>query len=242
VLVNLTLLEGFVHVDYIDVVYWTLFVELQFYLLFCVVVYRGLTYRRVVFFAIGWLLAALVATYSGVGPVITLVNAQFAPYFVAGIVLYLMHRFGPNLVLWATLAISLLLMTPSLQARFDQQHGALSFAVAEALLIAFVAVMAGVALGWFSWVRWRGFSTIGALTYPVYLLHRELTRGIQRHYHDALPPWVLLGLEVIGVLLLAYLVHRFVETPLARQLRQRLKASFAQIRVDRPRVDPATAE
>jgi peptidoglycan/LPS O-acetylase OafA/YrhL len=239
IVVNLTMLEGFVHVDYIDVVYWTLFVELQFYLVFCLVVYRGLTYRRVVSFAIGWLLVALVAKYSGVNPLITVVNAQFAPYFVAGIVLYLIHRFGPNLLLWATLAVSVVLMTPSLQARFNQQHTQITFAVAEALLIAFVALMAAVALGWFSWVRWRGFATIGALTYPVYLLHRELTRGIQRHYHAAMAPWLLLGLEVVGILALAYLVHRFVETPLARQLRRRLAASFAQIRANHPRVDSA---
>jgi peptidoglycan/LPS O-acetylase OafA/YrhL len=240
VLVNLTMLEGFVNVDYVDVVYWTLFVELQFYLIFCLVVYRGLTYRRVVAFAAGWLVLALVARYSGAPPLANLVNAQFAPYFVAGIVLYLMHRFGPNLLLWALLVVSVILTSPSLQARFNQQHPPISFAVAQGLLYAFVAVMVAVALGWFSWVRWRGFATIGALTYPVYLLHRELTRGIQRHYHDALSPWALLSLEVVGVLLLAYLVHRFVETPVARQLRQRLKASFAQIRAARPRVEAAT--
>jgi peptidoglycan/LPS O-acetylase OafA/YrhL len=239
VLVNLTMLEGFVNVTYIDVVYWTLFVELQFYILFCLVVYRGLTYRRVVIFALGWLLAGLFAKFSGVSALATLVDAQFAPYFVAGIVLYLIHRFGPNLLLWATLAVCVVLMTPSLQARFSEQSTAISFAVAGALLVAFVGVMVAVALGWFSWVRWRGLTTVGALTYPVYLLHRELTRGIQRHYHDALPAWTLLGLEVFGVLLLAYLVHRLVETPLSRQLKRWLKASFAQIRADRSRVDPA---
>ena len=133
------------------------------------------------------------------------------------------------------------LMTPSLQGRFDQQQTHISFALAEAL-VAFVVLMAGVALGWFSWVRWRGFTTIGALTYPVYLLHRELTRGIQRHYHDAMPAWALLGLEVVGILLLAYFVHRLVETPLASQLRRRLKDNFAQIRAYRPRVEPAATE
>src|SRR5262249_18979688 len=170
---------------------------------------------------------------------VIVVNGYFAPYFIAGIVLYLMHRFGPNLLLWALLFVSVLQTEPSLHSRFDQQQAPISFALAQGLLYGFVALMVGVALGWFSWVRWRGFATIGALTYPVYLLHRELTRAIQGHFHNAMSPWALLALEVIGILLLAYLVHRFVERPVARQLRKWLNSSFAQIRAARPRREAA---
>jgi len=43
-------------------------------------------------------------------------------------------------------------------------------------------------------------------------------------------PVLLLCLLVVGVLVLAYLVHRLVERPVARYLRNGLRSSFARIR------------
>lgn len=58
VMVNLSMLQGGVGVPNIDDAYWTLFVELKFYVLFAIVVMRGVTYRNCVLFCAAWTLAA----------------------------------------------------------------------------------------------------------------------------------------------------------------------------------------
>jgi peptidoglycan/LPS O-acetylase OafA/YrhL len=90
--------------------------------------------------------------------------------------------------------------------------------------------MTAVALGWLSWLRWRGLMVLGALTYPLYLMHAQLSRVIIFHFHRSVQPVLLLCLLVVGVLVLAYLVHRLVERPVARYLRNGLRSSFARIR------------
>ncbi|WP_157742387.1 acyltransferase family protein [Micromonospora chokoriensis] len=232
VLINATMLQTFVGIPNIDSVYWTLFVELKFYLLFAVVVWFGLTYKRVVLFCVLWMTAALYAEYSQVKPLIQFVEAGFAPYFVAGIALYLIYRFGPNLVAWGIFGTSMVIGLITLGRRVDGQNAdkpVVSFEVALPVMFLFFALMAGVALGWFSWFKWRGLTVIGALTYPVYLLHMQFSRIVVIRFHDSVSPWLLVAAFAAGVLLLAYLTNRFVERPLAKMLRRQLRKGFAEI-------------
>lgn len=65
VLLNLTMLQTGSGVRNVDGVYWTLWSELRFYLLFLAVVATGLTYRKVVVFCCVWGTAAMLAPVSG---------------------------------------------------------------------------------------------------------------------------------------------------------------------------------
>ncbi|WP_433791359.1 hypothetical protein [Actinoplanes sp. CA-252034] len=74
------------------VVLWTLWQEMRFYLLFCLVVWHGLTYRRVTIFCLLWLVGSFVAN-SGDDKTLKLIfQPDYAQYFIAGIAIYLMHR------------------------------------------------------------------------------------------------------------------------------------------------------
>ncbi|MFK3985046.1 acyltransferase family protein [Micromonospora sp. NPDC050397] len=231
ILANLTMVQSLLDQPSIDTVYWTLFVELKFYLLFAVVVAVGATYRRVLLFCAMWTVVALFAQATETRLLQVLVEPLYAPYFVVGVTLYLIHRFGPSLLLWATLGMSAILCAVSLTARVDgrQTH----YAVALALFSAFLLIMVAIALGWFSWLRWRGLVTIGLLTYPVYLLHQRIGQLVIREFRDlGMAPWLLLGTIVIGVLLLAAALNVIYERPVARMLRDRLRADFARVRAE----------
>jgi peptidoglycan/LPS O-acetylase OafA/YrhL len=111
-----------------------------------------------------------------------------------------------------------------------QRGDHVNFGTGFLLLTAFFLVLVAVALGWFSWMRWRGMVVIGALTYPVYLLHYHLGKTAFREWHDVRPSW-LLGVGVLaGILVLAYVVHRLVERPVSAALRRGLRAAFDDIR------------
>ena len=88
----------------VDGVYWTLWSELRFYLLFMVVVATGLTYRKVVVFCCVWGAAAMFAPCRKFHAADAGGNPDGAWYFIAGLALYLMHRFGQDLLLWGILA------------------------------------------------------------------------------------------------------------------------------------------
>ena len=229
-LINLTMLQKFMNVPSVDSVYWTLFVELKFYLLFAIVVYFGVTYRRVVLFCLFWTVATLVAIYTGSPFLNATVEPFYAPLFVAGITLYLIHRFGPSLLLWCMLGTSIAIAMSCLAQRDPVKRGITSYPITLTVMLAFIAIMVAVALGWFSWVRWRGLVTVGALTYPAYLLHHGIGLAVIARLHDRVPPWILLAAVVAGVLLLSYATHRLVERPLSRALRRGLGTSFARIR------------
>lgn len=236
ILVNLTMLQQFLDIPGIDDVYWTLFVELKFYILFAVVVWFGVTYRRVVLFNMIWTVLYLFAAFSKFQLLIVITEPRFAPYFVAGTTLYLIYRFGPNLLLWGMLAISMAISVWSLQKRVEPLTPVfgVSYPVSLGIMFALFGLMILLALGKLSWLRWPGLMTVGALTYPVYLLHRQLGWVAIVHLRDAAPVWLLAPAIVAGALALAWLTHRLVERPLARLLRRGLQTSFAQLRAAEP--------
>ncbi|SCF33496.1 Peptidoglycan/LPS O-acetylase OafA/YrhL, contains acyltransferase and SGNH-hydrolase domains [Micromonospora viridifaciens] len=234
VLVNTTMLQQFFGIRGVDFVYWTLFEELKFYLLFAVLAYFGLTYRRVILFCFVWMAAALYGQYTNFAPVAKTVSSEYASYFVAGILLYLIYRFGPNLLLLGGFAVAIVTTVPSLIKRVSFHSNGkhiISFDVAFVIMLCFFLLMLAVALGWLASVRWRALTVVGALTYPLYLLHMQLGRIIVHRIHDVVSPWILVAGLVVGFVAFAYVVQRFVERPVARMLRVRLRESFAQIRV-----------
>lgn len=235
---NLTMIQGLLKIPHIDSVYWTLLIELKFYLLFALVVWAGATYRRVVLFCIAWTTAGLFASFAASPLLVAILEPRYTSYFVAGITLYLMYRFGPNLLLWGMLGVSSILCAISLEGRVDQLAGLgerVNITMALPFLAVFFALMIAVALRWFSWLRWPGLVTIGSLTYPVYLLHQQIGHVMIRRFSESgLPAWLLLSCIVLGILLAAHLMHVFFERPVARILRRHLTTSMAQIRANTP--------
>ncbi|WP_155371715.1 acyltransferase family protein [Catellatospora vulcania] len=228
VLANLTMMQEFLSVRHLDLSYWTLAVEMIFYIFFAIVVARGLTYRRVVAFCAIWTVVALAAPKFGSPWLGTVVVANHFAYFVAGIAFYLIHRFGQNLLLWSIVGLSWLIALVKLPG-LAMSRG-VSFTVSAAIVTVFFMVMAAVALGLFSWVTARWVTTAGALTYPLYLIHQTTGLAVIERAHTYVSPWLLIAALVAGLLVLAWLIHRLVERPVSRWMKRRLGDSFRQLR------------
>jgi peptidoglycan/LPS O-acetylase OafA/YrhL len=230
VLVNMTMLQSLMGVPDVDRAYWTLPVELLFYVLFALtVVHRGATYRRVVAFCALWTLASLFAPMFDNTAVFIFLGRNYAQYFIAGIAFYLMYRFGANAMLWSIVGGSWVIAISRLWSEIGT-YTTSQFPPAAACVTVFFLIMALIANGVFDRIRWRWLSTAGALTYPLYLLHQQIGLTVIAEAHPYLPAWVLLSAVVAGLLLLAYLVHRLVERPAARRLRQALVRSLESMR------------
>jgi peptidoglycan/LPS O-acetylase OafA/YrhL len=241
VVANLTMLNAPLGVPYVDDVYWTLWAELRFYILFAIVIWRGLTFRSAVTFCLIWTIAAAWASQSGSALLQSITIYDQAHYFIAGIALFLMHRFGRHPVLWLLLGISCAMSIHYPGNPFPASVG-LSNLPSTLAILAGYGVLTLLALGKLDWVRWRGLTTVGALTYPLYLLHCGIGVLTLEYLYPRvnLQPWALVTIVIVGFVILAWLVNRLVERPLA----PRLKRAFNRSITPRPEgvpVNGATA-
>ncbi|WP_432134640.1 MULTISPECIES: acyltransferase family protein [unclassified Streptomyces] len=228
-LVNLTMLQQPMGVPRVLGVDWTLWVEARFYVLFALfVVWRGVTYRRVVLFCCLWTVAGLFASVADHPLAEELAMPAYAPYFVGGLALYLIHRCGSDPLLWGIVAVSYLLgqryavrglWHPGAHGDFHR-----SPYVVQLIVLAAFAAVAAVALGWTGRANWRWLTVAGALTYPFYLIHEHLGWFFVRVLHRrlGLDAYPTLAVTVLSMLAIAWLLYRFVEKPFGPRLRRAL--------------------
>jgi peptidoglycan/LPS O-acetylase OafA/YrhL len=211
-------------------VYWTLWSELRFYLLFLLVVATGLTYRKVVVFCCVWGAAAMLTPVADFKLLTLAANPDGAWYFIAGLALYLMYRFGQDLLLWGILAMSWLMGQRELGKRIDTVEHVSGWRGALLIYTVFLLVMVAIALGATDRVRWKWLVTAGSLTYPLYLMHYAAGTTVINRLKDTMDARLLVASVITAFLLLSWLVHRFVEAPVARLLKRGLETSFARLR------------
>ncbi|MET7667859.1 acyltransferase family protein [Micromonospora luteifusca] len=233
ILGNLTMIQGVLGVPLLDHSYWTLMVELMFYLCFATLVVFGLTYKRVVAFCVLYTTISLIAQSSKESFLTVLTRPDYTSFFVFGVILYLMYRFGGNILLTGILTASGILCSISLSHHVDEHivvGERVNFTVALPILCGFFVVMVAVAKGWLNWIQAPSLVLVGALTYPLYLLHQTNGHIAIRLLRDDVPPWLLLTCIVAGLIVLSYGIHVFIEKPVGSAMRRSLQASFAQMR------------
>ncbi|MEU3722080.1 acyltransferase [Streptomyces sp. NPDC031705] len=236
---NMTMLQQPLGVAEVDPVYWTLWVELRFYLLFAFVVAFGLTYRRVLTFCGIWMILSVVVRGTDMKMVELFVMPEYAPYFIAGVIMYLIYRFGANWLLLASVGFSFLVAQHQLLGTANSFKYGVMHSLSWPLMVVFCLLAYGVvlaaAMGAFDRVQWKWLTTAGALTYPVYLLHQEIGFALIRWARDqGMGVWPALLAALAAILLLSWLVHRYAERPLSALMRRMLDAPGLAL----PKSDP----
>lgn len=226
VLFNLSMLQSGSHIANVDGVYWTLWSELRFYLVFLAVVAAGLTYRKVVIFCCTWGALAALAPVAGFPPLTLLADRDSTWYFIAGLALYLMHRFGQDLLLWGILAMSWLMAQDELARRITNVEHVSGWRGALIIYTMFLLFMVCVALGFTDRIQWKWLATAGSLTYPFYLLHYAAGTTAIHYLHDRYDARLLVAGLIAAALLFSYVVHRLVERPVSRFLKRGLTKAF----------------
>ena len=234
VLVNLTMLQSLFDVGNVDGVYWTLWAEVRFYALIVVLVAIGITRRRVLIFATAWPAAAVMAQASGPEWLRTVLVAEYAPLFAAGMVLFVIRREGHSLRAWllvaANTAAAVWLVVPDQLARQSRNTDiATSGPVFAVLVMICVALVAVVTLTPLARVDWRWLTTLGALTFPLYLVHEHWGWWAIAHLRGAAPPYVTLALAAAFAIALAAGIHFGVERRVGPRLRSAVQTGLERL-------------
>jgi len=215
--VNATMLPKFLGFPFVDDVYWTLEVELVFYVLMAALFFMRLS-RFVVPVLLAWLTAA--ALWWHADPLTHIGNTHavllgetylllpYAPYFGAGILFYLIRARGLRPEFLGALVLCWLVA--------GYTGGAQVAGVAAAIfVVVWLAVAGKLRFAINPVTLW-----LGAISYPLYLVHRNLGYiGMDwLHAHGA-SSWVAVIVMATAALLLATLVSLLIERPGMRYLR-----------------------
>ncbi len=129
-----------------------------------------------------------------------------------------MHRDRKDVYAWGIVAVSWLIgQHYAVQGLWHApQAGGFSYRTTYGIVLVvtfgYVAV-AAIALGWLRWANWRWLTVAGALTYPFYLVHEHLGWVVIKALHQGLhiPSYATFLLTAASMLLLAWLLNRYVE-------------------------------
>ncbi|MBD8077493.1 acyltransferase family protein [Cellulosimicrobium arenosum] len=245
---NLTMVQRALGFSDVESVYWTLWTELRFYVLIAVLLaLGGMTRNRLVAFATLWPVAGALSVEHGPQILSTVLIAADAPLFAGGMVLCLLVRDRGSPVLWMVLAMNVAL-AGAYSGRIQSLRIANSTDITlspstywTAIVVCF-AVVALLALTPLNRISWKWLTVLGAVTYPLYLLHSSWGRWMIEILHPHLTATVTFILVTVTMVALAYLVNRYVERPLGPRLRRAVERDLDEAdRRDRSAGGPRTA-
>lgn len=229
---NLTMLQMPMGSPSVDPVYWTLWVELRFYLIFALVVSMGLTYRRVMAFAAAWTLITPFVRVGDSGLLKVIFIPEYSSYFLVGIGLYLLHRFGNQVLTWALVACNVAICVFHVDRRVISNRenwveAPMHTWVATVILLGAIALLIAIAQGRLDWMSWKWLTYAGALTYPFYLLHQMIGYSLIHFMYVSkdFSAHFVLPVTLALTLLLAWVVHWLVERPLSGVLKRQLSGT-----------------
>lgn len=235
-LVNFSMLQMPLGVHRVLGVCWTLWAEMRFYILFALaIVWKGATRKRVLLFCGLWMLAAAYADSSGPSSFIRVaLMPEYAPYFVGGMGLYLIYRFGHDAVSWGIVVAAFLIgqryavTANTVGKHVHVFHHRTPTGVTLVVLLSFVAVAVVTLVPKVAAINWRWLTTAGILTYPFYLIHEHVGWVVidQFVHRTGLPNDAVLLLTIAVMLSVAWLVHLSVERTLAPVLKRVLNRSL----------------
>lgn len=219
VLANLTMLQEFVGIGDIDAVFWTLAVELMFYVMMAAVFVTG-QLRNIVPLTIAWLVVAIVwSLVTGFdGAKFTNIQDSWfilpcAPYFAAGIMFYLIRSRGRRPLYISTIALALATVL-IVDGPEDAVVAAILFGIVALAIAGRLAILVSPVTLW-----------LGAISYPLYLLHRNVGYELLHLFNThRVPHLVGLAITISCALLLAHVVSLTVERPAMRFIRRQYAA------------------
>jgi peptidoglycan/LPS O-acetylase OafA/YrhL len=234
VLVNATLLQTPLGVRHVDPVYWTLWVELQFYAwVFLLILFRVV--HRVKIWLPVWL--AVTVLYSVTGHPVKMnlfINPQYSSLFIAGAVFFLAARDGFRpfhvLMLIVSWAVSVRFALPHAALYIDPATRADQLVAAGAITLMF-AVFLLISLHKLKVRGTRTTALLGALTFPLYVIHHQFGHLAIDHLHVRWHPYLVLLAVAGSCIVIAYVTYRTADRKLAVFVRSTLMRTVGRVRI-----------
>ncbi|MEP9382523.1 acyltransferase [Nocardioides sp. KR10-350] len=216
ILVNATMIPGDLRVAPVDGVYWTLAYELKFYFLVFLFLFFGKG-RWLDRFIPAWTVVMVAIS------VVSFHHSTTIPYaggyyllFAAGALIAHIRDHGPR---WWTVVPLLGAYVMSVRFAMDEadqflahKGTALNADVVGVIMTVFFMAVASMCIPWVAALQLPHARSIGALTFPIYLLHAHFGYMMLNHFATDQNKWLVYPVLIAVLLSLAWLLHWAVET------------------------------
>lgn len=203
--------------------FWSLYVEVCFYVIFGAVYFlagTSVAIRAIFSIYVVSLLAALLSSHGVGGSLFARASAAldwmgfgWFGWFVSGSLFYLYQKEQRPLYLWAAIGMGMICAIAADPTRLT---------IADHLGMAFVVLLFAAAMEYTSIKRiicWRPFLFLGFVSYPLYLIHSNIMVGLENDIGKALPSLPAVLDPVVPILLLiltAWAIVVFIEKPFGK--------------------------
>lgn len=225
ILANFTLLQDYLGQADVDGVYWTLKQELKFYACIGLLIALG-WYRHYHIWLPCWLILAWSHYLSGQPSMLGMfISPAYSSFFIFGIALYLLSQKGWAMIYRYVLAGAAVL---NLLLAYQQVGEFIPAATRDQGLIAalvvtlLMALLASMVTGHWRLAKRPIYLHLGALTYPLYLVHNALGKALLDQAHGVISEGWLVMLVTLCMICLAWLIYYLLERPLATPLKRSL--------------------
>lgn len=228
-LINLTMLSEFFNAQPIDGAYWSLFVEIKFYLLIAaILLVKKINYAQIFFFV--WLIVSILLEFVyHNGYLYYWLAVNYSAYFIAGAMYFLIWSQGISFArlsaLFASWGLASLQALNDAAFRIEHYRTPMNQFLVVEIVSLFFAIMLLVSVKKTGFVGRISWAAIGALTYPLYLLHQYIGFMIFNAAYPAVNSHVLLWGVILLILCAAYAIS-VLEKKISPPFKNALKRFF----------------
>jgi len=228
-LINMTMLSGFLGIPAIDGVYWSLFVELRFYALVALILAIGRIHQTQSLMT-AWLIGSIILEIVPIGKFKYLLVTEYSAYFIAGSMFFLVWSKGVSPtkvgIITASCALAIYQSLKTLSGFSEHYNTNMSSYTVSGIIGSFFVVMFFVSIRRTGFFASRSYKIVGALTYPLYLLHQTVGFMIFNFAYPALSEHLILWGVVVTMLGASYGVNVLIEKRLSSSMKSWLNRSF----------------
>ena len=229
-LINLTMLAEFFDVSSVDGAYWSLYVEINFYLLVYLMLLFKKSHQLERALQI-WLVLSIISYSLPIGGSLgTVLRLNYAPYFVAGGTFYLVYSKGSSLMriaaILASFGTALLYSLRDLSGLVRHYKTDFSGSVVFLLLLVFFSTFALIAWRKTDFVKSKKYLYMGMITYPLYLLHQRIGFIMLNQLYLSVDRFILLAIVIAVLVGAALFVAKYFEKPVIRLVKQKFSRFF----------------
>lgn len=215
ILVNLTMLQGYIGIQHVDEVYWTLTYELLFYT-FMYLIYRLKLIHKIDHILFLWLSlqlsSILIEYYYGWFPwkITYFMILGYIHLFAAGIFFLKIHEGEHSMYHYLLLVYCLLIQW--IKGPTEESIAVTIFGI---IFIVFIG-------GWLKFIAIRPLIFLGSISYPLYLIHQNIGYVlINKLQTENVSTIISLLLTISIMIITATLINLYVEKPSMRYLKAR---------------------
>lgn len=211
-LMNLTMINDYFDIPSIDAIYWTLHVELKFYFLIFVLMLLKQVKRYHIWIPI-WLGATI--TYMIAQQPFFMgwfINPYYSPFFISGILFYLIYAEGFS---WKKVILLVISLSASIYNSVDQIGGFImnptttDKVIVSIILISLNILFLSIVTRKLTIKGSAMLVAAGGMTYPIYLLHARIGKILFNILSQDLNKYVVLMTITLFVISLSFAVYTF---------------------------------